>query len=99
MPSRCTTGNKNFKAGKGKRLSKPVVWMHLPASRSSGTTGSLIGVGLADRGDLESIHTHLRVVYLEFTVPSIHDVTNTIDYRHISSIERTITKKTMICTC
>ena len=56
--------------------------MKLPASRSTGTTSPLVGIGLADGGDLERIHAHLGVVYLELAVSSIHDVMNTIDYCH-----------------
>jgi len=53
--------------------------MDLPASRSTGTTSSLIGIGLADRSDLERVHTHLGVVNLELAVSGIHNVMNTID--------------------
>lgn len=56
--------------------------MNLPASRSTGTTSPLIGIGLANRGDLQRIHTHLGVVYLELAVSAIHNVMNTIDYCH-----------------
>ena len=53
--------------------------MDLPASRSTGTTSSLVGIGLADRCDLEGVHTHLGVVNFELTVSGIHNIMNTID--------------------
>lgn len=56
--------------------------MELPASRSTGTTGPLVCIRLADRGNLERIHTHLGVVYLQFAVSSIHNVMDTINCRH-----------------
>ena len=67
--------------------------MDLPASCSAGTTSPLVGIGLADGGDLECIHTHLRVVYLELTVSGVHDVVNTIDYPNDDLVKRTATKE------
>ena len=67
--------------------------MKLPASRSTGTTSPLIGIGLADRSNLERIHTHLRVVYLELTVSGVHDVVNTIDYPNDDLVKRAATKE------
>lgn len=73
--------------------------MELPASGSTGTTSPLIGIGLAYRRDLERVHTHLRVVYLELTVSSVHNVMDTIDCCCSDSIARAAMKQTGIRTC
>lgn len=56
--------------------------MKLPASRSAGTTSPLIGIGLADRSDLECVHTHLWVVHLQLAESSVHDIMDAVNYRH-----------------
>ena len=99
MPSLCTTGNKIFEVKKGKRFGEVIACMKLPASRSTGTTSPLVGIGLADRGDLERIHTHFRVVYLELAVSGIHNVVDTIDCYHGELTERTAANEGRICTC
>ena len=76
-----------------------IAWMKLPASRPTGTTSPLIGIGLADGGDLERIHTHLRVVYLELAVPGVHNVVDTIDCYHGELTKRTAVNEAKICTC
>jgi len=99
MPSLCTAGNKIFKVKKGKRSVEVTAWMTLPASRSTGTTSPLVGVGLTDGGDLERIHTHLRVVYFELAVSGVHNVVDTIDCDHGELTERTAGNEARVCTC
>jgi len=99
MPSQCTTGNKIFKAKKGKRSVEVIAWRKLPASRPTGTTSPLVGIGLADGGYLERIHAHLRVVYLELAVSGVHNVVDTIDCYRGELIERTAMDRARICTC
>jgi len=73
--------------------------MKLPASRSTGATSSLVGIGLTDGSDLERIHTHLGIVYLELAVSGVHNVVNTIDCCQVELAERTAMKKARIGTC
>ena len=99
MPSQCTTGNKIFKTKKGKESAELIAWMKLPASRPTGTTGALVGIGLADRGDLERVHTNLGVVYLELAVSGVDNVVDTIDCYHGELIKRIAVNESRIRTC
>lgn len=38
---------------------------HVPTASTTSTSRSLIGIGLTDRRDLQSVHTYLGIVHLE----------------------------------
>ncbi|KAI7165333.1 hypothetical protein KC349_g20 [Hortaea werneckii] len=53
------------------------------------TTSSLASVSLTDRCDLECIHSHARIVDLEFREASINNVHNAVDrQRRFSDVRR-----------
>ena len=50
----------------------------LAGTSTTGTTRSLIGVGLTDRVDLQCVHTNARIVNFQLAEASVHDEHDTV---------------------
>ena len=61
--------------------------MNVPSTGTTSSSRSLIRVRLTDRSDLQRVHSHSRIVDLEFTVSSIDNVHDTVDC-HLESSAR-----------
>ena len=52
--------------------------VNVPATGTTSTTSPLVGIGLANRRDLQGIHTNLGVVHPEFGVSGVNNIQDAI---------------------
>jgi hypothetical protein len=78
MPSPCTIDSRSYERVV-RTCTTGMYEAYIPASGTTRSSSALIGIGLADRGDLKSVHADFRVINFQLRISGIDDIEDTID--------------------